>query len=49
MASFFNYSGPSGKIQSPGREIEHRGIIGLQKPFEIDELLHTTRDLITCA
>ncbi len=33
----------------PSREIEHRGIIGLQKPFEIDELLHTTRDLITCA
>jgi CheY-like chemotaxis protein len=30
----------------PKREVEQRGIIGLQKPFEIDELLQTTRDLI---
>jgi CheY-like chemotaxis protein len=30
----------------PTQEVEQRGIIGLQKPFEIDELLHTTRDLI---
>jgi DNA-binding response OmpR family regulator len=33
----------------PSQEVEQRGIIGLQKPFEIDELLHTTRDLITSA
>jgi CheY-like chemotaxis protein len=33
----------------PSHEMEQRGIIGLQKPFEIDELLHTTRDLITSA
>lgn len=31
----------------PGHEVEQREIISLQKPFEIDELLHTTRDLIT--
>lgn len=31
----------------PSHEVEQRGIIGLQKPFEIDELLDTARDLIT--
>jgi hypothetical protein len=31
----------------PTREVEQRGIIALQKPFEIDELLDTARDLIT--
>jgi CheY-like chemotaxis protein len=30
----------------PSHEIEQRGIIGLHKPFEIDEFLHTTKDLI---
>ncbi len=33
----------------PSHEIEQRGIIGLHKPFEIDEFLHITRDLITSA
>jgi CheY-like chemotaxis protein len=31
----------------PSHEVEQRGIISLQKPFEIDELLDTARDLIT--
>ena len=31
----------------PSHELEQRGIIGLHKPFEVDEFLHTTRDLIT--
>ncbi len=30
----------------PTREVEQRGIIGLQKPFEIEELLQTTRNLL---
>ena len=30
----------------PSQEVEQRGITSLQKPFEIDELLHTTKDLI---
>ena len=30
----------------PSDEVKKRGIVGLQKPFEIDELLHTVEGLI---
>ena len=31
----------------PSDEVKKRGIVGLQKPFEIDEFLHAVEDLVT--